>query len=81
MRQVIADTNACMIIALHDLNLAYRYSDKVLVLKDGTVYAFGDTEDVITPKMIGEVYGVDAEIVEGSKGKFIHSYDSELDDL
>ncbi|AMK14208.1 iron ABC transporter ATP-binding protein [methanogenic archaeon mixed culture ISO4-G1] len=81
MRQVISENNACMIIALHDLNLAYRYSDKVLVLKDGTVYAFGDTEDVITPEMIGDVYGVDAEIVEGSKGKFIHSYDSELDGL
>jgi iron complex transport system ATP-binding protein len=81
MRQVIKDTNACMIIAMHDLNLAYRYSDKVMVLKDGTVYGFGNTEDVITPQMIKEVYGVDAEIVEGSKGKFIHSYDSDLDDM
>ncbi len=81
MRQVISETNACMIIALHDLNLAYRYSDKVLVLKDGTVYGFGKTDEIITPEMIREVYGVDAEIVEGSKGKFIHSYDSELDSM
>jgi iron complex transport system ATP-binding protein len=81
MRQVINDTGACMIIAMHDLNLAYRYSDKVLVLKDGTVYGFGDTEEIITPQMIKDVYGVDAEIVEGSKGKFIHSYDSDLDDM
>ena len=81
MRQVINDTNACMIIAMHDLNLAYRYSDKVLVLKDGEVYDFGETEKVITPEMIKDVYGVDSEIVQGSKGKFIHSYDSDLDDL
>ena len=81
MRQVINETDACMIIALHDLNLAYRYSDKVLVLKDGTVYDFGKTEDVITPEMIKDVYGVDAEIVEGSKGKFIHSYDADLDNM
>jgi len=81
MRQVINETNACMIIALHDLNLAYRYSDKVLVLKDGVVYNFGKTEDVITPEMIKDVYGVDSEIVQGAKGKFIHSYDSDLDDM
>ena len=81
MRQVINETDACMIIALHDLNLAYRYSDKVLVLKDGTVYDFGKTEDVITPEMIKDVYGVDSEIVEGSRGKFIHSYDADLDNM
>ena len=81
MRQVINDTGACMIVAMHDLNLAYRYSDKVMVLSKGTVYGFGNTEDIITPQMIKDVYGVDAEIVEGSKGKFIHSYDSDLDEL
>lgn len=81
MRQVINETNACMIIAMHDLNLAYRYSDKVLVLKDGAVYDFGETEKVITPEMIKDVYGVDSEIVHGSRGKFIHSYDSDLDNL
>ena len=81
MRGVIKENGSAMIIALHDLNLAFRYSDKVLVLKDGTMYDFGKTEDVITPEMIRDVYGVDAEIVEGSKGKFIHSYDSDLDDM
>jgi iron complex transport system ATP-binding protein len=52
-----------------------------MVLSKGTVYGFGNTEDIITPQMIKDVYGVDAEIVEGSKGKFIHSYDSDLDEL
>ena len=81
MRGIVNEKGASMVIALHDLNLAYRYSDRVLVLKDGSCYDFGETEDVITPKMIRDVYGVDSEIVEGSKGKFIHSYDSELDEM
>ena len=81
MKGIIKENNSSMIIALHDLNLAFRYSDKVMVLKDGTMYDYGPTEDVITPKMIKDVYGVDSEIVEGSKGKFIHSYDSDLDDM
>lgn len=81
MRSIIKEKGACMIIAMHDMNLAYRYSDKVLVLKDGGTYDFGDTQDVITPKMIKDVYGVESEIVEGPRGRFIHSYDDDLDDM
>ena len=81
MRRIIREKDACMIIAMHDINLAYRYSDKVLVLKNGGTYDFGKTEDVITPKMIKDVYGVDSEIVEGPRGKYIFSYDDSLDEI
>ena len=70
-----------MIIALHDLNLALRYSDKVVALKDGKVYDFGKADDVITEKMVSDVYGVESEIVETSRGKYIHAFDSEIDEL
>ena len=79
MRNIIKEKNACMVIAMHDLNLALRYSDKVLVIKDSRTYNFGPTEEVITERMIKDVYGVDAEIVEGRTGRFIHAFDAELD--
>ena len=50
-------------IVLHDLNLAIRYCDRFLLLKDSTVYAYGGPE-VITPQTINEVYGMQAEIIE-----------------
>ena len=79
MRQIIKERNTCMVVALHDLNLAIRYSDKVLVIHNGTTYAFGSPEDVITEKMILDVYGVESEIVEGQNGRYVHAYDSEID--
>ena len=77
MRSLIKETGASMVMAMHDLNLALNYSDKVMALKDGTVYKSGTTEEVITEKMIKDVYGVDCEIVDGPRGKFIYSFDGD----
>ena len=49
MHEVVHGQDRGMIVAMHDLNLALRYSDKVLMLKDKGVYAYGRPEDVLTP--------------------------------
>ncbi|MBR2255129.1 MAG: ABC transporter ATP-binding protein [Candidatus Methanomethylophilaceae archaeon] len=79
MRSLIRREDACLIVALHDLNLAIRYSDKVVVLNDGRVYDIGPPEKVITSEMIQDVYGVKAEILEDSHGLFVRSYDEDED--
>ena len=48
---------------LHDLNLAIRYCDKFLFLRDAEVYAYGGLE-VMTPEIIEAVYGVHVHIIE-----------------
>ena len=75
MRGIIKNKGVSMVMAMHDLNLALRYSDKVMALKDGTVYNFGPAEEVITEQMIKDVYGVDSEIFDGPRGKIIYAYD------
>mgnify|MGYP001772599780 CR=1 FL=1 len=52
------------VITLHDLNHVIRYADKAVMLYQGTVYAIGDVEQVLTPENICKVYGVDAEIIK-----------------
>ena len=54
--------NICVMIVIHDLNLAVRYCDKFLFLKDSKVYAYGGLE-VMTPETIRNVYGMDAAII------------------
>ncbi|MBQ9932107.1 MAG: ABC transporter ATP-binding protein, partial [Firmicutes bacterium] len=49
------------VVVIHDLNLALRYCNKLLFLKEGRVYAFGGPE-VVTPELLREVYGVHAEV-------------------
>ena len=47
---------------MHDVNLALRYCDRFLLLKEGRVLACGGPE-VITPESIHEVYGIEADII------------------
>lgn len=67
------------IIAMHDLNLALNYCDRVIVLCDSTVYDQGPTHEVIDEKMIRDVYGVRAKIMEDECGTFVHAYDADTD--
>jgi len=45
---------------LHDLNLAIHYFDKLLVLSDGEVAAYGPPDEVLRPEIVEAVYGVRA---------------------
>ncbi|MVM33965.1 ATP-binding cassette domain-containing protein [Spirosoma sp. HMF4905] len=68
IRSVTDQKGLTTLIALHDLNLAMRYADQVVVLHQGHVYAYGAPEDVITPSMIQAVYGVDAQVDANQDG-------------
>ncbi|MBY4797194.1 ABC transporter ATP-binding protein [Collinsella sp. AGMB00827] len=63
VRRIAKEHDTCVIIIIHDLNLAIRYCDKFLFLKDSGVYAFGGVE-TMTPEAIEQVYGICADIIE-----------------
>lgn len=53
-----------IIMVLHDLNLAARYSNLLYIIKDGGVYAQGYPKDIITAKNLYDVFEIEAEIFE-----------------
>lgn len=53
-----------IVMVLHDIAHTLEMSDKVLVIKDGQKYSYGTPEEVITPKMLKEVYGVNCKLVK-----------------
>lgn len=71
MRRITREQGASMVIAVHDLNLAYRYADAVLVLDHGRMAGYGEPHTVLTPECVRQVYGVDSFLVENEHGKFI----------
>ncbi|MCW4023676.1 MAG: ABC transporter ATP-binding protein [Candidatus Bathyarchaeota archaeon] len=52
---VVKQNDLTAIMTMHDINLALRYSDKFLMIKDGTIFVAG-THEVITPQNIEAVY-------------------------
>jgi len=49
-------------MALHDLNLASMFVDKLAILKGGKIYAAGEPADLLNAKNIRDVYGVEAVV-------------------
>ena len=63
IRQFCHQDNMRAILVIHDLNLALRFCDRFLLLKDGQVYRYGD-RSILDSEALRDVYGVDAKIVE-----------------
>ena len=52
-----------ILMVLHDLNNAARYSHQVIALSRGRVYDAGPPDEVVTPDLLREVFGVEADVV------------------
>ncbi|MEV5366359.1 ABC transporter ATP-binding protein [Streptomyces cellulosae] len=59
---LVASLPVTTVIALHDLNLAAMYCDRLLVLSEGRAVAEGTPAEVLTTDLIERVYGVRAEV-------------------
>ncbi|EIV99498.1 ABC transporter ATP-binding protein [Thermoanaerobacter siderophilus] len=57
VKETVKEQNIAAIVIIHDLNLALRFSDKFLLLKDNTIFAYGGIE-VMTEENIEAVYGI-----------------------
>jgi iron complex transport system ATP-binding protein len=63
MARELANQGKIVIIVVHDLNMAMKYSDKILLLEEGSVIASGKPNEVLTEENIKKVYDVDIDIV------------------
>lgn len=68
VRTATREHSLVTIIAIHDLNLAARYADNFIVLSEGIVYGEGLPHEALTPKMLRDVYGIEAETWRGPEG-------------
>ncbi|HPJ31159.1 MAG TPA: ABC transporter ATP-binding protein [Methanothrix sp.] len=59
------------LLALHDLNLASKYSDGIIMMKKGRIMAVGDPASVLTPENIEAIYNVEVAVRSQSEEPFI----------
>ena len=52
-----------IVMVIHDLNEAARFSDRLLAMREGRILYAGTPEEVLTVPMLGNVFGIDAEII------------------
>jgi iron complex transport system ATP-binding protein len=53
-----------VLVALHDLNLAARYADRVALLVEGEITAKGTPQQVLTPELISKAYHLPVQVIQ-----------------
>ena len=64
VRKLVREDHLAVLIALHDLNLAARYADRVTLMVAGRITALGSPREVLTPELISHAYGLPVQVVE-----------------
>jgi iron complex transport system ATP-binding protein len=60
-----------VVVTLHDLPLAARAADRVIVLSEGRILADGAPLEALTPEVLAKAYGVEARMIDGAGGPIL----------
>ena len=63
MARALAARNTAVLVVLHDLNLATRYADRLVMLEQGRLMADGSPAEVLTPELIARLYDYPAQVI------------------
>ena len=70
VRELCHHDGLTAVVVIHDLNLALRFCDQFLLLRQGQVYANGDYR-ILTPEALKAVYQIDGRVVEVENQKMV----------
>jgi iron complex transport system ATP-binding protein len=62
------ESGCTVVMVLHDLNLAARYSDNLIVMRAGSILAQGHPRDVLTAELLHEAFGLRAKVIDDPVG-------------
>ncbi len=69
LMELVRGLKVTVLSAIHDLNIAAMYCDRLYILKDGEIVGSGTPEELLTPETIRRVYQVEAETVRDKNGR------------
>ena len=64
LKNLSVEKGILIIMISHDINIAAKYADEIIMMHDGSIYAIGTPEEVITKENMECVYGVKTEIID-----------------
>jgi iron complex transport system ATP-binding protein len=65
----VADQGSGVVLTIHDLTLAARIADRVVIINDGRIVADGTPQAALTSQVMHDVYNIDAQWLEDASGR------------
>lgn len=69
--EILKDLNMTIISAIHDLNLAMKFCDQVVIIDKGRIIVTGNPKDIITRENLKEIFKIDAQIIKKDNSHII----------
>lgn len=60
LKKLSKDKNIAVVVCLHEIDIALKSADKVVLVKDNEIFAYGAPEDVVDEKIINNLYGMES---------------------
>lgn len=57
-----------ILIVMHDINFAAKYSNRICAMKHGSIAAFGTVEDIMKPELLTDIFETKIDIIQGPHG-------------
>jgi iron complex transport system ATP-binding protein len=64
LKKLVEQKKLTVVSIVHDLNVAYRFSDRVVLLKDGELVGYGHPDEVMNEMTIQQVFQVEVEFIQ-----------------
>lgn len=68
LRRAANEFGRTIVMVLHDINFAAKYSDRICAMKHGRIAAFGTVEEIMKPDLLTDIFETNIEIIEGPYG-------------
>ena len=69
LRRAADELGRTIVVVLHDINFAARYSDRICAMKSGQIAAFGTVDEIMRPDLLTDIFETRIEIIDGPYGK------------
>ena len=69
IKKISKQLDITIVMVLHDINLAARYSDRIYSINDKKIYAYGNPDEVITHEVMGDIFNINAQIYEDKRNR------------
>lgn len=68
LRQAANEFGRTILMVMHDINFAAKYSDRICAMKDGQIAAFGTVEEIMKPEILSDIFETKIDIIDGPHG-------------
>lgn len=68
LKHAAAEFGRTILMVMHDINFAAKYSDRICAMKAGRIAAFGVVDEIMDPALLSDIFETQIEIIDGPYG-------------